>query len=109
MRDKPIVYIAGCLDTQADRTMTFVAKVQLESRGFAVIEEYDLPREKGLTPVELHRFGNTALGVADIVCFLPNWELNPSATLERVRCRHWCKTAMDYDELLRRNDQMQDF
>ena len=109
MRDKPIVYIAGCLDAQADRTMTFVAKVQLESRGFEVIDEYDLPCDKGLTPVELRRFGNAALGVADIVCFLPGWELNPSAVLERVRCRQWCKTAMDYDELLRRNDQMQDF
>ncbi len=109
MRDKPIVYIAGCLDAQADRTMTFVAKMQLESRGFAVIDEYDLPREKGLSHEELRRFGNAALGVADIVCFLSGWELVPGAVLERVRCRQWCKTAMDYAELLRRNDQMQDF
>lgn len=109
MRDKPIVYIAGCLDAQADRTMTFIAKVELESRGFAVIDEYDLPREKGLSPDELRRFGNAALGVCDLACFLPNWELNASAVRERVLCRHWCKTALDYDELLRRNDQMQDF
>ena len=109
MRDKPVVYMAGCLDAHADRTMTFMAKIELESRGFAVIDEYDLPRGKGLTQAELHRFGNTALGVADIVCFLPGWELVPTAVAERVRCRQWCRTAMDYKELLRRNDQMQDF
>jgi hypothetical protein len=26
-----------------------------------------------------------------------------------VRCRQWCKTAMEYDDLLRKTDQMQDF
>ena len=109
MRDKPLVYIAGCLDTQADRTMTFVAKVELESRDFAVIDEYDLPREKGLSPEELRRFGNAALGVADIVCFLSGWELVPSAVQERVRCKQWGKKAMDYDDLLHKINQMQDF
>lgn len=109
MRERPVVFIAGCLDVKADKNMTFAAKFQLESRGFAVIDEYDLPREKGLTPAELRRFSNAVLGVADIVCFLPDWELNPSAVQERVRCRQWCRTAMEYHELLRKHDQMQDF
>ena len=109
MREQPLVYIAGCLDINGDRTMTFIAKLELESRGFAVIDEYDLPREKGLTQAELQRFGNAAIGVADIVCFLSGWELVPSAVRERLRCRQWSKTAMDYRELLRCNDQMLDF
>ncbi len=109
MKERPIVYMAGCLDANADRNMTFMAKLELESRGFALIDEYDLPRGKGLSQAELQRFGYAALGVADIVCFLPGWELVPSAMQERVRCRQWCKTAMDYNDLLRKNDQMQDF
>lgn len=109
MRERPIVYIAGCLDSNSDRTMTFMAKMQLESRGFSVIDEYDLPREKGLTRAELQRFGNAALCVADIVCFISGWELVPSAVQERLRCGKWCLTTMDYDELIRKNDQMQDF
>jgi hypothetical protein len=109
MRDKPVVYIAGCMDAKADRTMTFMAKLELESRGFAVIDEYDLPRDKGLTQTEQQRFGYAALGVADIICFLPEWELVPGAVAERVRCRQWCRTAMEYDDLLRKTDQMQDF
>lgn len=109
MRERPIVYIAGCLDKQTDSTMTFIAKMELESRGFAVIDQYDLPREKGLTKVELQRFGNAALGVADIVCFLSGWEMVPGAVQERVRCRQWGKTAMDYGELLQKTDEMQDF
>ena len=109
MREKPVVYMAGCMDEKTDRAMTFIAKVELEGRGFAVIDEYDLPRGKGLSQAEQQRFGNAAIGVADIVCFLPRWELVPAAVQERVRCRQWCKTALEYEELLRKNDQMQDF
>jgi len=109
MRDKPVVFIAGCLDASADSTMTFIAKTELESRGFSVIDEYDLPRNKGLSGTELQRFGNAALGVADIVCFLPGWELVPSAVHERVRCKQWAKKAMDYNDLLNKTDEMQDF
>lgn len=109
MRDKPVVFIAGCLDANADSAMTFIAKPDLESRGFSVIDEYDLPRNKGLTSAELQRFGNAALGVADIVCFLTGWELVPSAVQERVRCKKWAKKAMDYNDLLNKTDEMQDF
>ena len=108
MRDKPIVYIAGCLDVMADQTLIFIAKTELESRGFAVIDNYDLPRNKGLMSVELRRFGNAALGVCDLVCFLSGWELNPSAVREHTLSRLWGRTTVDYEELLRRNDQMQD-
>ena len=109
MRDKPVVYMAGCLDEKADRLMISVASTELQSRGFETIDHFDLPRGKGLSQVELQRFGNAAIGVADIVCFLPGWELVPAAVQERVRCRQWCKTVMDYDDLLLKNDQMQDF
>jgi len=108
MRDKPIIFIAGCLDALADHTMTFVARVQLESRGFAVIDEYDLPREKGLSQAETQRFGLLALECCDLVCFLPDWEKNTSATYERNLCHLEGKMAVNYEELLLRNDQMLD-
>ena len=93
MRDKQVVYMAGCMDEKTDRAMTFIAKVELESRGFAVIDEYDLPRGKGLSQSERQRFGNAAIGVSDIVCFLPGWELVLAAVQERVRRRQPGKRA----------------
>ena len=108
MRDKPVVYIAGCLDEHADVNLGFSASMVLQELGYATLDEYDLPRNKGLTHAEMQRFGNAALGTSDIACFLPGWEMNPSAVRERVRCRQWGKTAVDYVDFIQRNKQMQD-
>ncbi len=109
MRNKPIVYLAGCLDPQADHNMIFMAMVELQSLGYATIDEYDLPRDKGLSAGELRLFANAALGCCDIACFIDGWQHNPSAVRERALCKKWRKQAVDYADFIRRNEQMQDF
>jgi len=108
MRDKPIVYIAGCLDEHADENLGFSATMVLQELGYVTLDQYDLPRNKGLRHAEMQRFGNAALSICDLVCFLPGWEKNLSAVRERVLCRQWGKTAVDYVDFIRRNKQMQD-
>lgn len=108
MRDKPIVYIAGCLDEHADENLGFSASMVLQELGYATMDQYDLPRNKGLTHADMQRFGNAAMGTCDLVCFLPGWEQNSSAVRERALCRQWGKTAVDYVDFIRRNQQMQD-
>ena len=109
MRNKPIVYLAGCLDPQADSNLIFMAMVELQSLGYATIDEYDLPRDKGLSAGELRMFANAALGCCDIACFIDGWQHNPSAVQERALCKKWRKNAVDYADFIRRNEQMQDF
>lgn len=108
MRSKPIVYMAGCLDEAADHTMIFIIGQQLQALGYATIDEYDLPREKGLTPKELRRFSNAALISCNLVCFVDGWEKNPTAVLERALCHRWGKLAVSSRDLIRNNEQMQD-
>jgi hypothetical protein len=108
MRDKPIVYLAGCLDAQADQALIFLAAMTLQNLGYETIDEYDLPHDKGLLLGELRCFANAALGCCDIACFLEGWRKNPSAVRELALCKKWRKPAVDYADFVRKNRQMQD-
>lgn len=91
-------YIAGKITGDANYRKKFArAKKCLESEGFVVLNPAELP--EGMRPADYMRICMAMIDCADIVAFLPDYELSKGAQLEWAYCQYVGKQTMYLEQM----------